>query len=312
MNDRELLYVKTIADTKSISEASKKLFVTQPSLSQALQKIEDRLGTPLFIRYQNGVKLTLAGEKYYRAATEILKIYNELCNEITEINNLKKGKITIGVTNYLAVYLLPIIPPKFRKKWPNIEIYIHEDNSYNIEDLLMKGSVDFAIMHYESDDDNKSLKYDALCEDFFVLVTKRNHPLSKYAEKVEGLDYPVIDLHLFKDENFVLLERDKRIRQICDSIFEELNFKPKIALLLRNYETARRLASVGFGVTCIPFGYINIFEGEYDADYYFIKGNNKTSWKTCIVTNPNNYISKAARVFINLVKEYYRTHPVTI
>ena len=55
MNDRELLYVKTIADTKSISEASKKLFVTQPSLSQALQKIEDRLGTPLFIRYLNGV-----------------------------------------------------------------------------------------------------------------------------------------------------------------------------------------------------------------------------------------------------------------
>ena len=70
-----------------------------------------------------------------------------------------------------------------------------------------------------------------LCVKIFYLVTKRNHPLSKYAEKVEGLDYPVIDLHLFKDENFVLLERDKRIRQICDSIFEELNFKPKIALL---------------------------------------------------------------------------------
>ena len=165
MNDRELLYVKTIADTKSISEASKKLFVTQPSLSQALQKIEDRLGTPLFIRYQNGVKLTLAGEKYYRAATEILKIYNELCNEITEINNLKKE-------NHNRRYKLPgCIPPsnnpaQVSQKWPNIEIYIHEDNSYNIEDLLMKGSVDFAIMHYESDDDNKSLKYDALCEDF--------------------------------------------------------------------------------------------------------------------------------------------------
>ncbi|HHU17361.1 MAG TPA: LysR family transcriptional regulator [Clostridiales bacterium] len=311
MNERELLYVKTIADTQSISKASKKLFVAQPSLSQALQKIEDRLGTPLFIRYPNGVKLTLAGEKYYRAATAILKIYDELCNEITEINNLKKGKITIGITNYLAVYLLPKILPKFHEKWPNIEIYIHEDNSYNIEDLLMKGSLDFGIMHYESDDDNRSLKYEALCEDMFVLVTKCNHPMAKYAEKVEGLPYPVIDLHLFENENFVLLERDKRIRQICDSIFDELNFKPKIGLLLRNYETARRLASVGFGVTCIPFGYINISKGEYEADYYFIKGNIKPAWKTCVVINPKNYLSKAARVFIDLVKEYYKTNQLT-
>lgn len=311
MNERELLYVKTIADTQSISEASKKLFVAQPSLSQALQKIEDRLGAPLFIRYPNGVKLTLAGEKYYSAATMILKIYNELCNEITEINNLKKGKINIGITNFLASYLLPQILPKFHKQWPNIEIYIHEENCYNIENLLMKGSLDFGVMHYESDDDNRSLKYEALSEDIFVLVTKRNHPLSKYAEKVEGLQYPVIDLHLFKNENFILLERDKRMRQICDSIFDELNFKPKIALVIRNYETARRLASVGFGVTCIPFGYIKIFDGEYDADYYFIEGKTKAVWKTCIVMNPNNYLSRAARVFIDLVKDYYKSNPVT-
>ena len=73
MNDRELLYVKMIVESKSISEAAKKLFIAQPSLSQALQKIEENIGTQLFIRNHDGMKLTLAGEKYYLTATEILK-----------------------------------------------------------------------------------------------------------------------------------------------------------------------------------------------------------------------------------------------
>ena len=62
MNDRELLYIKTIAETKSISKASEKLFVTQPSLSQSLQKIEDELGVSLFVRQSRGMNLTFAGK----------------------------------------------------------------------------------------------------------------------------------------------------------------------------------------------------------------------------------------------------------
>ena len=89
MTERELLYIKTIAETKSISKAAARLFVAQPSLSQALQKIEEGLGTPLFIRHKNGMRLTFAGEKYYKAANEILNIYNDFKNEITYINDLK-------------------------------------------------------------------------------------------------------------------------------------------------------------------------------------------------------------------------------
>jgi len=305
MNERELLYVKTIAETKSISEAAKKLFITQPSLSQAIQKIEDNLGTPLFIRHQSGMKLTLAGEKYYRAANEILNIYNDFKNEITYINDLKRGRVNIGITNFLGTFLLPKIIPRFKKEYPNIEIYISEENVSLLEQKLLDCNIDLAIIHSHPKKKNKSIDYKILAKDPFVLVTKKNHPLSKYGKKVEGLKYPKIDLKHFKEEDFILVEKGKGIRLVADIIFKSLDINPNIAMTTKNYETARRLASTGFGVTLIPFRYISIFEGQYDADYYFIDNCEHSYWNACIAVNPNMYQSKISKVFIDMVMEFF-------
>lgn len=308
MNDRELLYVKTIVETKSISEAAKKLFIAQPSLSQALKKIEENIGTQLFIRNHDGMELTLAGEKYYITATEILNIYNDFTNEVTYINDLKKGRITIGISTFMGTYLLPKLIPLYMKDYPNIEIKIKEENSNMLEKSLIDGTIDFAIMHYHPLNVNDSIKYDLLYKDPFLLVTQKDHALSKYSETDEKLPYPLIDINLFKDDNFILLEKNKRIRQVCNHIFNEEGFTPKNSLILNNFETARRLASVGYGVTLIPLHYIKIFEGQYESDYYFIKENKSAYWDTCVATNYNMYLSKASKIFIEMTGQYFGTN----
>lgn len=308
MNDRELLYVKTIAETKSISEAAKKLFIAQPSLSQALQKIEESLGTPLFIRHQGGMMLTLAGEKYYKAANEILNIYNDFTNEITYINDLKRGRVTIGITNFMGTYLLPTIIPKFIEDYPNISIFVNEKNSSILERELQDCIIDFAIMHTHPLRKNKSIKYDNLYKDPFVLVTKKNHPLSIYKKENKELPYPKIDIKVFKDERFILLDKGRGIRSVGDIILNDAGIIPNVALVTKNYETARRLASTGYGVTMIPLQYIKILGGQYDADYYFIDSNVYSGWDTCIAVNPNMYQSKVAKVFIEKIKDYFKTN----
>lgn len=307
MNDRELLYVRTIADTKSISKAAKKLFIAQPSLSQAIQKIEEDLGTKLFVRNHNGMELTFAGEKYYLAATEILNIYDDFQNEVTYINDLKSGRVNIGITNFMGTYLLPELIPKFTSDFPNIETHIYEMNSTELEKSLLDGTIDFAVMHNHPLMHNKSIKHDILYRDPFVLVTKKNHRLSKYGKNNRNSSYPSIDISLFKDERFILIDKNKRIRQICDIIFNIAGMNPDISLTLKNFESTRRIASTGFGVTIIPMQYIRIFEGQYDADYYFIENNEYAFWDTCIATNPNMYLSKASKVFIDLINEYFKT-----
>lgn len=308
MNDRELLYVKTIAETKSISEAAKKLFIAQPSLSQALQKIEDSLGTPLFIRHKNGMMLTLAGEKYYKTANEILNIYNDFENEITYINDLKKGRVIIGITNFMGSHLLPEIIPRFIQDFPNIGIYIQEKNSSILEQALLDCTIDFAIMHTHPLKQKKSIKYDILYKDPFVIVTKKDHPLSKYKKENNNLPYPKVDISLFREEKFIMVDKGKGIRQVCDIVFNTTGINPDIALTTINYETARRLASTGYGVTLIPLQYVSIFESKYDADYYFINDSQYSYWNTCISTNPNMYQSKISQVLIELIKDYFKTN----
>ena len=308
MNERELLYVKTIADTKSISQAAKELFIAQPSLSQALKKIEKNIGVKLFKRSHDGMELTYAGEKYYFTATEILNKYNDLKNEITYINDLKQGRITVGVTSFMGTHILPKLLKDYKSTYQNIEIIIREENSTVLEEFLINASIDFAIMHYHPLNDNKSIEYNILNRDPFLLVTKKNHPLRSKSFRKDGYKHPFIDINLFNDETFILMDQNKRIRQVSDNIFMEAKFKPQKTLVLKNFETARRLASVGYGVSLVPMEYVEIFEGHEDADYYYLDGIETAYWDTCVAINKSFYLSKAAKSFIELINKLNGTY----
>ena len=305
VNERELLYIKAIAETKSISKAAKKLFIAQPSLSQALQKIEENIGTKLFVRNHDGMKLTLAGEKYYLTAIEILNIYNDFKNEVTYINDLKRGRITIGITNFLGTYLLPKLLPQFTQRYPGIEVYIREESSTVLENSLAEATIDFAIMHYHPFSEKKFIDYDLLYRDPILLATQRDHLLSKHAFLKGNKDaYPTINIQWFRDEKFILMDKGKRIRQISDNIFHEAGIKPNICLSLKNFETARRLASTGYGIAFVPMEYTKVFKGQYETDYYFIEGIENAYWDTCIATRKDMYLSKIAQVFIQTIHEF--------
>lgn len=315
MTERELLYVKTIADERSISRAANKLFLSQPSLSNCIQKIEATLGIKLFKRTNTGLILTFAGERYYKIATDILKIYSDFEIEVSDINNLKKGRVTIGITVYLATHMLPVILPLFREKCPNIEISVVERNSTELDKALASGEIDFAIMHafplYESANPGNTDIY-PLFRDPLVLVTKKNHPLGQYAEPIMGLEYPQIDLTLFAAEPFILVNKEQKIRQVSDLILQKAHIIPFIALTTKSFETARRLACEGLGATFVPLQYLKIFPGSYEPAYFFVDEKYSAWWTLCIAVQKNAYISKAAKLFIRIASEKYGASPIQL
>lgn len=308
MTERELLYVKTIADEQSISKAAAKLFLSQPSLSKCLLKIEEALGTKLFKRTNTGLVLTFAGERYYQVATQIMRIYDDFEIEVNDINSFKKGRITFGITIYLATLLLPEILPLFKQQYPNIEVIIIEKNTTDLEKSLSSGEIDFAIMHtypfYEVPS-NLNIDFHSIAKDPFLLATKKGHPLGKYAVESEGFSHPRIDLTLFANEPFIMLSRWQRIRQVSDLILEKANIKPFVALTTKSYETARRLACKGIGVTFVPQQYLQIFSGIYQQELYSIDEIYTPYWNLCVAVQKNVYISKAAQAFIKMVNGKY-------
>lgn len=307
MNDRELLYLKTIAETKSISKAAKKLFISQPSLSQSLLKIEEDIGTILFQRNRHGMVMTYVGEQYVETATKILNMYDDFINEVTYVDDLKKGRVTFGITSFMAKILLPKLLPKFKKNYPNIEIFIKEESSNNLENLILNGSIDFAIMHSHPLIEQKQIEYDHLYEDYFILATPKNHVLSQFKQDSNDFAYPKISLDLFADEEFIFVNRKNRIRHITDIIMNTVGMNPNVALTFNNFDTARRLVSEEIGVMLLPSLYGKIFDEEYPADYYILDDIKYAFWNSTIATNPNMYLSKIAKVFIDLVHEYYET-----
>ena len=224
MTERELLYVKTIAEERSLSRAAKKLFMTQPSLSSCVQKIETSLGTRLFQRTNTGLVLTFAGERYYQIAKDILKIYSDFEIEISDINNLKKGRITVGITVYLATQVLPVILPEFRQLCPNIEVSVVEKNSTELAKALPAGEIDFALMHalpYEETMLHSGAAIYPLARDPLVLVTAKNHPKSRHAVSTAGTKYPQMPLQWFANEPFVMVNKEQKIRQAADLILSQ-------------------------------------------------------------------------------------------
>ena len=305
MNDRELLYIKTIADTKSISKAAEELFIAQPSLSQSLQRIERELGTHLFIREPRGMKLTYAGEKYYLMAKEILDIYSDFKSEITHINELKAGRLVIGIARYMGMNILPNVLPDFNKNYPNIEIIIREENTRALENLVLGGNVDFALTHVHKKEMNEKINYEILKEDEFLLVTPKGYLINSDKIKIKnGKSY--VDLRDLEGEKFILLDINKGIRKVQDRTIKSYGISPDVGFTTKNFETAKRLAANGMGITIIPKDYLNIFSQDKNYDSFNLSGTEENIWYTAILTIPDIYKSQATKVFLDEVKKFFK------
>lgn len=308
MTSRELLYIKTIADERSITKAAQKLYLTQPSLSHCVTNIEHQLGTKLFRRTSAGLQLTYAGERYYRMASEVLRVYAAFESEISEESELVRGRITLGITNYLATDLLPRVLPAFHREHPGIELRVVEETTDQLERNLLSGRLDFAIMHTGAGDgasEDPGLAHEVISRDPFLIAAPPDTPYAEKAKRREGQPYPVLDPALLADEPFLMVTRGQRIRRVTDRVLARAGVSPQVVFTSRSYETLRRLAAEGMGYTFVPRQYVGVLGGEtYQPQYFMIPDAYDAYWELSVVTLKDAYLSRAAKAFLAC----FRTH----
>lgn len=304
MTDKELLYIKTIAEERNISTAAKKLFMTQPALSHCLGSLEKEMGTPLFVRTPKGLNLTYAGECYYAMAVDILDIYNDYQQKLTDLSQMRRGRIRLGMTRYTSAMLLPQILPEFSQLYPNVEIQVKEGNSEMLELAVRSRQIDFAIIHsFDEVERNaeKSIKYDQLSRDDFCIILQKG---TKYAEKtvkMSGYSYPVLDLKLLENEPFIMETPEHRMRVAIDILLKRVNIEPRILLETDLFETAQRLAEVGYGTTIINERYIRTFTNTENCDVFSIPKKYKPYWFLCVIRPANGYMPVASQTFLDMI-----------
>ena len=136
----------TVLKEGSITAAAKKLYISQPSLSQMIKLVENTLGTPIFNRTTDPITLTYAGEKYIEAAKKILTINANLIKEIDEINHEEHGTIKLGIPVQRAMQVMPYVLPRFHARYPHVKLDVRESGSATTEAAVLDGTVDLACL----------------------------------------------------------------------------------------------------------------------------------------------------------------------
>lgn len=298
MTDRQLQYILTIAEEGSLTNAAEKLFISQPSLSALLAKVEYDYGAKLFERNTTPVKLTYAGEYYVQAARQVVGIQKELRDKIFDIQNEEAGKLVVGCGPQLSAHLFPLIIPVFMGRYPNIQLNLLEDDMAHLEKLLVTDALD--LIFTATPIYNDTLQSIPLYSEEVLLFTPAvlnlsgNKPLAHYA-------FPVCNMIGLKGQPFVLFKKGRYLRHISDRIFEDSRLAPNIILETNNWETCIGMVKKGMACTLLPYSPFEHIHATSDISIYSIR--NKPIRTISLCYKKRTSLSKNMERFIRLSEE---------
>ena len=295
MDLKQFEYVLTVMEEKNFSRAAKRLFISQPSLSQYISRLESQLGFAIFDRSTVPLTLTYEGELYVETALSVMEMFNNLNRRVRETSQLKAGRLNLGLTPSKASNPLPEILPVFKEKYPGIELNITEATSFQLENMLLEGKIDLCMLNLPIQ--SKNIAYEPILTENLFLAAPPDF-YSPYEKETGG--YPVIDLKYLSDENFILMHPEQRIRQITDSTFLSAGIRPKIVMETGSIDTALRLSASGAGFSFVPESSARFAGLVKPPKYYSI--NESFSWTLVVAYKKNSAGTKLRESFIQTVK----------
>ncbi len=299
MNFRQLEYVMTIYREGSLTKAASKLYISQPALSQQLQKLEREVGIQLFDRNTTPLQPTYAGKYYLEVIQKILFENQQAMNWLDDIHSLNRGKLTLGISNIRSTQFLPVLLPKFRIKYPNIEVEIKEAPALSLPDMIYKGEIDFALMIAHSDIND--MTFLPILTEHVLLAVPKEAPINEICKK-SMVENGFVDFRLLKNEPFITLKHGHRLREITYELFRKADIMPPIVLATENLVLAHQMVIAGYGLTLIGEISASLTYTPSRPNYYPVTGDNCT-WHLGIAYHPEKYISKAMKAFFNHVMD---------
>ena len=291
-------YVYEVYKERSFTKAAQNLYISQPSLSARIKKIEEIIGEPLFDRSTTPLQLTEVGKVYIEAAEEITQIEQRVENYINDLAGLKTGNLAVGASTLFAAYVVPSLITQFNQKFPDVHIQLIEGNTAELEEMLGSNALDFVIdnYHYDSILYNKEL----YCEENILLAVPKhfavNEELGMYQLSYKNIKnknylnqkYPAVPLGRFADLPFIMLTQGNDTRTRGDRLCRNVGFKPNIVLEFNQQSTAYMASSTQLGATFISDILVSQLPAFENLVYYKLDGEEAIVKKSCY--NHNIYI----------------------
>lgn len=305
-------YVYEVYKERSFTKAAQNLYISQPSLSARIKKIEEIIGEPLFDRSTTPLQLTEVGKVYIEAAEEITQIEQRVENYINDLAGLKTGNLAVGASTLFAAYVVPSLITQFNQKFPDVYIQLIEGNTAELEEMLGSNALDFVIdnYHYDSILYNKEL----YCEENILLAVPKhfavNEELGMYQLSYKNIKnknylnqkYPAVPLGRFADLPFIMLTQGNDTRTRGDRLCRNVGFKPNIVLEFNQQSTAYMASSTQLGATFISDILVSQLPTFENLVYYKLDGE-EAKRKVFFYYKTHKYKTRVMEEFVRMMHE---------
>lgn len=305
-------YVYEVYKERSFTKAAQNLYISQPSLSARIKKIEEIIGEPLFDRSTTPLQLTEVGKVYIEAAEEITQIEQRVENYINDLAGLKTGNLAVGASTLFAAYVVPSLITQFNQKFPDVHIQLIEGNTAELEEMLGSNALDFVIdnYHYDSILYNKEL----YCEENILLAVPKhfavNEELGMYQLSYKNIKnknylnqkYPAVPLGRFADLPFIMLTQGNDTRTRGDRLCRNVGFKPNIVVEFNQQSTAYMASSTQLGATFISDILVSQLPTFENLVYYKLDGE-EAKRKVFFYYKTHKYKTRVMEEFVRMMHE---------
>lgn len=242
MNLRDLGYLVALADHRHFGRAAEACFVSQPTLSMQLKKLERELGVALIERSPRHVMLTPAGELIVERARHMVHEAEEIREIARRTADPESGSLRLGVFPTLGPYLLPLVVPAITERFPRLELLLVEDKTEEILDRLRDGRLDAAVVALPIP--NTNLSIEVLFDEDFVLAVPADHELATQTSPVTT--------SVLAGESVLLLDDGHCLRDQALSVCSLAGAAERRDFRATSLETLRQMVGAGVGITLLP------------------------------------------------------------
>ena len=287
-----------IADEHSITRAAEKRFVTQSALNQQLQKLEEELGTPLFIRSRANWQPTPAGAAYLAAARQMLLLKKDTYARIADCAEKSSRHMSVGLIPERGIDMFTTIYPAFHAEFPRIQVEPVECRVTLMQHMITAGQLDLGLATLTPDQQDEN-DYHLMAEEEIVLAVPASHPLA-----VDGSpDWRLAmdkSLDAFAGESFVRIYQHSTLFALTEDLFAQAGFTPHILFSTASNLSKYRIVSLGLGCALLPAVY-----AANDGSVVYFRLPSHPSWQVTMCSRHAAYLGEAEQYYLNLCHNYW-------
>ena len=287
MNLRQLYYFKAIAELEHYTRAAEKLYVSQSSLSHAVQELEDELNVEFFVKKGRNVELTKYGKMFLPYVQKTIETLETGKAKLADYINPNTGTVVMAGFPSLAQFA-PDIIVRYVSETNRVDVRLqfNQEATYNeLKEQLLAGDVDL-IFATEIDDPRIASSY--IGEHQIILLVPKGHRLAQYDQ---------VDLRELDGEDFISFDSDCQLRTVTDHIFQELGISPNITMETAQDIIMNGLVAANHGVAIMPFP---LGGAPYNTKVVRI-ANNIPSRQLYLMWNKEQYLPPAAEYFRDFI-----------